>query len=106
MRLITKINNRISIYTYGRYHYAVAVKKNPKQNIKHADMWYPPNLESCFIDVFEILCSERLGNGNDKSFTEIARIILTTKKEIEKIMEPLRLHAPNLKVGKTRKRAV
>jgi hypothetical protein len=42
----------------------------------------------CFQDVFEYLCRKRLANGKNKSLREIAEIILKTKEEILKIMEP------------------
>jgi hypothetical protein len=42
----------------------------------------------CFQEIFEYLCRKRLADGKNKSLKEIAAIILKTREEILKIMEP------------------
>lgn len=87
MKLITRINEKISIWA-DTHQYTVRIKKNRNQREKHAEVWYLPTLDVCFTEIFDYLCKEQLANGKDKSLKEIAKIILEIKEEILKIMEP------------------
>jgi hypothetical protein len=42
----------------------------------------------CFQEIFEYLCRKKLANGKNKNLKEVAEIILKTREEILKIMEP------------------
>ncbi len=87
MKLISQISELISIWADDN-QYVVRIKSTPKQNIKHAANSYFPTLEACFEEIFEHLCRSRLADGRDKSFREIAQIIVMTKQEIQTIMQP------------------
>ena len=87
MKLICKINERISIWA-DEHQYVVRIQTNPNQKIKHADSSYFSTLEACFDEIFDHLCRSRLADGQDKDLKEIAKIILMTKKEIMEIMRP------------------
>jgi len=84
MKLITKINNKISIWA-DVHQYVVKIQKSEKSK---ADYWYLGNLTLCFQEIFEYLCKEKLADGKDKILKEIVQIILGTKKEILEIMKP------------------
>lgn len=105
MKLICKINNRVSIWA-DEHQYVVRTQTSPKQKMKHADSSYFPSLESCFAEVFDWLCRTRLADGRDKGMKEVAEIIITTKKEIENIMRPFVELNPHIsrsaKVGRGR----
>lgn len=96
MKLITRINEKISIWA-NTHQYVVRIKKNPNQREKHGEIWYLPTLDSCFTEIFDYLCKERLADDRNKNLKEIAEIILETKKEILKILEPF----VNLKSAQT-----
>lgn len=87
MKLICHINDLISIWADDN-QYVVRIKTTPKQNIKHANNSYFPNLAMCFDEIFEHLCRSRLADDSNKDFREIAKIIIVTKQEIQTIMQP------------------
>lgn len=88
MKLICKINKRISIWA-DQHQYIVRIQKNPKQKVKHSENRYFPTLEMCFEEIFECLCKTKLADGRDKGIEDIAKIIIQTKREIMEIMQPL-----------------
>lgn len=99
MKLAIKINKRISIKGY-KHGYAVVVKRDPKHDDRHADVWYYSTLEACFEEIFDYLVRKRISNGKNKTMLDIAKTIRRTKKEIWKILEPLRFVCPKLKHGR------
>lgn len=84
MQLITKINDKISIWADAA-QYVVKIQKGKSSK---PDLWYLGCLSECFQEIFEYLCKERLGDDKDKIIKEVAQIILDTKKEILEIMRP------------------
>jgi hypothetical protein len=87
MKLVTKINEKISIFA-DESQFIVKVRSKPNQRFDKQETWYFPTLDMCFQEIFDHLCKKRLANGRNKSLKEIAEIILKTREEILKIMEP------------------
>jgi hypothetical protein len=87
MKLVTKINEEISIFA-DQNQFIVKVRSKPNQRFDKQETWYFPTLDMCFQEIFDHLCKKRLANGKNKSLKEIAEIILKTREEILKIMEP------------------
>ena len=82
MKLITKINELISIWS-DQKQYVVKIGKGSKP-----DYWYFPTLDSCFVEIFDYQCKTKLANGKNKTLRDIAEIILNTRKEILEIIAP------------------
>jgi len=87
MKLICKINERISIWA-DEHQYVVRAQTSSKQKMKHASNSYFSSLDSCFEEAFENLCRARLADGRDKKIEEVAEIIVAVKKEITDTMRP------------------
>jgi hypothetical protein len=87
MKLVTKINEEISIFA-DESQFIVKVRSKPNQRFDKQETWYFPTLDMCFQEIFDHLCKKRLANGRNKSLKEITEIILKTREEILKIMEP------------------
>jgi hypothetical protein len=87
MKLVAKINERISIYA-DENQFVVKVRSKPNQRLDKQESWYFPTLDMCFQEIFDYLCRKRLADGRNKSLKEVAEIILKTREEILKIMEP------------------
>jgi benzoyl-CoA reductase/2-hydroxyglutaryl-CoA dehydratase subunit BcrC/BadD/HgdB len=88
MKLVTKINERISIYA-DENQFIVKVRSKPNQRFDKQETWYFPTLDMCFQEIFEYLCRKKLADGKNKNLKEVAKIILKTREELLKIMELL-----------------
>lgn len=86
MKLITKINDKVSIWANEK-QYAVKVQKG--ENSK-PDYWYLSGLDACFLEVFDYLTKTKLADGKNKTMKEIAQIIVDTREKILKIMAPFK----------------
>jgi hypothetical protein len=87
MKLVTRINEKISIYA-DEGQFIVKIRSRLNQRLDKQETWYFPTLDMCFQEIFDYLCRKRLANGRNKSLKEIAEIILKTREEIMKIMKP------------------
>lgn len=84
MKLVTKINSKISIWG-DKNQFAVKVQENEGSRSSY---WYLPGLDVCFTEIFDYLCKERLADGRNKELKEVAQIILDAKKEMLEILTP------------------
>ena len=87
MKLITKINKKISIWA-DENQYIVRIQRDKNPDMKHSENWYLPTLDMCFQEIFDYLCKKRLSQGKEKSLEEVRDITLKTKEEISEIMKP------------------
>lgn len=87
MKLITKINEEVSIFA-DEHQYVVKIKTTPNQRLDKQITGYFPTLDICFQEIFEYLCKKRLADNENKTLKEVRDIILRTKREIFEIMKP------------------
>ena len=84
MKLVTNINNKIAIWG-DKNQFAVKIQENEGSRSSY---WYLPGLDTCFAEIFDYLCRERLADGKNKELKEVAKIILDIKEEMLKVMAP------------------
>jgi hypothetical protein len=87
MKLVTKINEKISIYADVN-QFVVKIRSRSNQRLDKQETWYFPTLDMCFQEIFDYLCRKRVADGRNKSLKKVAEIILKTREEIMKIMKP------------------
>lgn len=87
MKKICHVTPLISIWV-DELQYIVRIQKIESQLYKHAECRYFTSLETCFQDVFDLLCKQNLCRANITVLTEVVDVILKTKEEIRLIVEP------------------
>jgi len=92
MKLITKINDKISIWGDESQYIVRFLKgkgKNKKgETIDRYESWYLGTLDQAFQEIFECLNRKNLLKGREKSLEEVKNIILDTRAEILEIIKP------------------
>jgi len=61
MKLITRINEKISIFA-DENQFIVKIRSKPNLRIDKQETWYFPTLDMCFQEIFGHLCRKRLTN--------------------------------------------
>jgi len=77
MKLIVKLNDKISIYAESNSEYIVKI---------HNNTWYLPDLQSCMQEILEYVLRNRLMLNEKKDMETIIKIINEVHQEVKNVL--------------------